>query len=116
MRGRASAETGDVLMYAIINDSGTQFRVQEGDELQIDLRDAEPGSPITFEQVVLVGGGEKTLVGKPFVEGASVSAEVVDHTKGPKLEIYKFKKRKKSRRHVGHRQQYLTVRITGIKA
>ncbi len=103
-------------MYAIIDDSGTQFRVQEGDELQVDLRDTDAGSNITFDRVVLVGGGEKTLVGQPFVEGASVSAEIVKESKGPKLEIYKFKKRKKARRHVGHRQQYLTVRITGITA
>lgn len=103
-------------MYAIIDDSGTQFRVQEGDELEVDLRDATAGSTITFDRVVLVGGGEKTLVGKPFVDGASVSAEVVDQTKGPKLEIYKFKRRKKARRHVGHRQKFLTVRITGITA
>lgn len=104
-------------MYAIINDSGTQFRVQEGDELEVDLRnDAAPGSAITFNQIVMVGGGEKTVVGKPFVDGATVTAEVVHLTKGPKLEIYKFKKRKKSRRHVGHRQKFLTVRITGITA
>lgn len=103
-------------MYAIIDDSGTQFRVQEGDELEVDLRDATAGSTITFDRIVLVGGGEKTLVGKPFVDGASVSAEVVAQTKGPKLEIYKFKRRKKARRHVGHRQKFLTVRITGITA
>ena len=103
-------------MYAIIDDSGTQFRVQEGDDLEVDLRDATAGSTITFDRIVLVGGGEKTLVGKPFVDGASVSAEVVAQTKGPKLEIYKFKRRKKARRHVGHRQKFLTVRITGITA
>lgn len=103
-------------MYAIIDDSGQQFRVQEGDQIEVDLRPAEPGTTLTFDRVVLVGGqGDKTLIGKPHVEGASVTAEVLGDVKGEKLTIYKYKKRKKSRRHVGHRQKYLSVRITKIK-
>ena len=103
-------------MYAIIEDSGQQFRVQEGDQIEVDLRPAEPGSTITFDRVMLVSGGKKTHIGKPLVEKASVTAEVVGEVKGPKLEVFKFKRRKKSRRHVGHRQKYLSVRISEIKA
>lgn len=103
-------------MYAIIDDSGRQFRVQEGDEIQVDVRDAEPGAKLTFDRVVLIGGTDKVLVGKPHVKGASVAAEVLGETKGEKLEIYQYRRRKKSRRHVGHRQKYLNVRITKIKA
>ena len=103
-------------MYAIIEDSGQQFRVQEGDEIEVDTRQAEPGSAITFDRVVLIGGGKETLVGKPHVEGANVAGEVLGQTKGPKHEVYKFKRRKKSRRHVGHRQKFLSVRITKITA
>jgi len=103
-------------MYAIIEDSGQQFRVQEGDEIEIDLREGEPGSSIQFDRVVLVGGGPETLIGKPTVAGATVTAEVIEPTKGPKLVIYKFRRRKKSRVKNGHRQKYLAVRITKINA
>ena len=103
-------------MYAVIDDSGQQFRVQEGDRIEIDVRQAEPGSTVTFDRVVLVGGGDQTLIGKPHVKGASVEAEVLGEVKGEKLDIYKYKRRKKSRRHVGHRQKYLSVRITKIEA
>jgi large subunit ribosomal protein L21 len=103
-------------MYAIIEDSGQQFRVQEGDKIEVDLRQADPGSTITFDRVVLVGGGDNVLVGKPHVKGAEVTAEVLGEVKAPKLEIVKYKRRKKSRRHVGHRQKYLGVRITAIKS
>jgi large subunit ribosomal protein L21 len=103
-------------MYAIIDDSGQQFRVQEGDQIEVDLREAEPGSTITFDRVMLIGGGDKTLIGKPHVGGASVAAEVVDQTLGEKVVIYKYKARKKYRRKTGHRQQYLMVKITSINA
>ena len=103
-------------MYAIIDDSGQQFRVQEGDEIEVDIRPAEAGSTIQFDRVVLLGGGNETLIGKPLVSGATVTAEVLGAVKGEKLEIYKFRKRKKSRRHIGHRQKYLSVRITKISA
>lgn len=101
-------------MYAIIDDSGQQFRVQEGDVLFVDVREAEDGATLTFDRVVLVGGGDKTLVGKPHVAGATVTAEVLGHVKGEKLDPYKFTKRTNYRKHIGHRQKYLTVRITKI--
>jgi large subunit ribosomal protein L21 len=103
-------------MYAIIDDSGQQFRVQEGDQIEVDLRSAEPGSTITFDRVMLISDGQQTRIGKPLVEGATVTAEVLGEVKGPKLEIYKYKPRKRSsRRHVGHRQQFLSVRIAKIQ-
>ena len=102
-------------MYAIIDDSGQQFRVQEGDQIEVDLREAEPGSTITFDRVMLIGGGEKTLVGKPNVVGASVAGEVLGETKGEKLISGKYRARKRStRRRTGHRQHYVSVRITKI--
>ena len=102
-------------MYAIIEDSGQQFHVEEGQTLQVDLRDAEPGSQVTFDRVLLIGGDKEVRVGKPVVEGAVVTAEVLGKSKGPKLEIVQVRRRKSSRRHIGHRQGYLTVRVTGIK-
>jgi large subunit ribosomal protein L21 len=103
-------------MYAIIDDSGQQFRVQEGDQLDVDLREAEPGATITFDRVVLIGGGDETKIGKPHVDGASVDAEVVGAKKGDKLVVYKYRPRKKYRKKAGHRQKYLAVKITKINA
>jgi len=103
-------------MYAIIEDSGTQFRVEEGQTLEIDLREAAEGAKVTFDRVLLVADEKGVRIGKPLVEGAKVTAEVVGETKGPKLEIVKVRRRKSSRRHTGHRQKYLRVRVTAIEA
>jgi len=102
-------------MYAIIEESGQQFRVEEGQVLQIDHREAEPGAKLTFDRVLLVADEKGARVGKPVVKGAKVTAEVVGPSQGPKLEIVQVRRRKASRRHIGHRQPYLTVRVTGIK-
>jgi len=103
-------------MYAIIEDSGAQMRVEEGQTLQIDPRDAEPGSQLTFDRVLLVGEEKGTRVGTPLVDGAKVTAEVLGPAKGPKLEVFKLRRRKNSRTHRGHRQTYLAVRVTRIEA
>jgi large subunit ribosomal protein L21 len=103
-------------MYAIIEDSGQQFRVEEGQTIQVDLRAAPPGTSVTFERVLLVGGEKGVRVGKPLVGGAKVTAEVVGEVKGPKVEIVQVRRRKSSRRHIGHRQAYLAVRVTKIEA
>jgi large subunit ribosomal protein L21 len=103
-------------MYAIIEDSGAQLRVEKGQTLQVDLRPAEPGSTLTFDRVLLVADEKGVRIGKPIVEGAKVTAEVLGQAKGPKLEIVKLRRRKSSRRHTGHRQGYLMVRVTAIEA
>jgi len=106
-------------MYAIIEDSGTQIRVAEGDVLELDLRDAEEGSTLTFDRVLLVGdaeAGRDATLGRPYVDGASVSAEVLGEVKGEKIDVIKFKRRKGYRRKIGHRQRYTRVRVTGISA
>ncbi len=102
-------------MYAIIEDSGRQLRVEEGQTLQVDLRDTEPGSELVFERVLLVGVGKDVRVGKPLVDGARVTAEVLGDSKGPKLEVVQVRRRKNSRRHIGHRQKFLTVRVTRVE-
>ena len=103
-------------MYAIIEDSGTQFRVEQGQNLEIDLRDAAQGAEVVFDRVLLVGDEKGVRVGKPLVEGAKVKAEVVGEKAGPKIEVVQVRRRKNSRRHIGHKQHYLTVRITAIEA
>jgi len=107
-------------MYAIIEESGGQRKVIDGEEILIDLADAgaaEPGKKITFDKVLVVGDeGGKAKVGAPYVEGAAVTAEVVDGlVKGEKLHVVKFKPKTGYRRRTGHRQKYTRVKITGIK-
>jgi len=103
-------------MYAIIEDSGTQFRVEEGQTVEVDLRDADQGAKVTFDRVLVVADDQGIRVGKPLVDGAKVTGEVVGTSNGPKIEVVQVRRRKRSRRHIGHKQHYLTVRITGIKA
>lgn len=103
-------------MYAIIADSGKQFKVEEGLELEVDLRDATEGDEITFDQVLAVSNGENFQLGQPTVEGATVSATVLGNTKGDKIYIQKFRRRKNSRRRTGHRQQYTKVVINKINS
>ena len=101
-------------MYAIIAESGRQYRVEEGQVFEIDYREAEPGSEIKFEKVLAVGDGETTTIGAPVVEGATVTAEVVGVTQGEKLTVQKFRRRKNSRRKTGHRQMYTSVKVGKI--
>ena len=105
-------------MYAIIEDSGQQFRVSEGDTLRVDLRDlADGASEVEFDRVLLVSNEGDVKVGTPVVEGAKVVAEIVDpEAKGPKIHIYRWRRRKASRRKTGHRQKYLQVQVTKIVA
>lgn len=100
-------------MFAIIEDGGRQYKVQPGQELAIDLRDGvDAGSEILFDRVLLANGGGSSLIGLPVISGASISATVSEPLKkGIKLEIQKFRRRKNSRKHTGHRQKYTTVTI-----
>ncbi|MEX0745959.1 MAG: 50S ribosomal protein L21 [Phycisphaeraceae bacterium] len=108
-------------MYAVIEDSGTQIRVSEGDVIRVDLRDLPEATgevpSLTFDRVLLIGGeGVETRIGAPHVSGATVSADVVNEDVSDKVEVIKFKRRKNYRRRKGHRQHYLQVKITSITA
>ncbi len=105
--------------YAIIEESGGQRKVLEGDEILIDLHasgEAKAGDAITFDKVLVVGPeGGKAKIGAPYVDGASVSAEIVEPlVMGDKLHIYKFRPKKDYKRKTGHRQRYTAVRVTAI--
>jgi len=104
-------------VYAVIEDSGTQFRVSEGDVINVDLRDLpEDAKQIEFDRVLLVSG-DKPKIGTPLVEGAKVVGEILNpEAKGPKVIIQKHRRRKASRRRTGHRQKYVQVRVTKIVA
>ena len=103
-------------MYAIVADSGKQFKVEEGQELQIDYREMHAGDKITFDQVLCVSGEKGPQIGSPTLPGAKVEAEVLGVERGPKLVVQKLRRRKNSRRKTGHRQYYTTVRINKITA
>lgn len=104
-------------MYAIIADSGTQYCVEEGQTLLVDLKNVPEGEKIEFEKVLLVGGeASGTVIGKPTVAGAKVVAEVVAHSRGPKIKVLVYKRRKNFRKHRGHRQSMTEVRIEKIIA
>ena len=104
------------VMYAIVEDSGTQIKLNTGDVLEVDLRDVKDDK-ITLEKVLMIGGekGEPTI-GTPYIEGASVAVEVLEEIKGDKIDVIKFKRRKGYRRKTGHRQRYLRVKVGEISA
>ncbi len=102
-------------MYAIISDRNQQATVRVGDEILCDLMgEAERGTTIAFDEVLLVGGDGGVKVGKPTVSGAKVTAEVLRQERGAKVVVFRFKRRKNIRVKRGHRQSYTRVRITDI--
>lgn len=103
-------------MYAIVDDRGTQIKVEQGQEVVIDYFDAAVGSEMAFDRVLLIGDGQATKIGTPAVSGAKVTAEVVGVVQGPKLVVQKARRRKNMRRKNGHRQIFSKVRVTAISA
>jgi large subunit ribosomal protein L21 len=101
-------------MYAIFRTGGKQFRAEPGASLRIPSLDVEPGSSVTFDEVLLGASDSDVKVGVPLIDGASVSAEVVAHGKGEKIVIFKHKRRKNYRRKQGHRQKYTEIRINDV--
>ena len=103
-------------MYAVIVSGGKQYRVQEGQSLKLEKLQAEAGANVEFDRVLLVGNGDDVKIGEPVVDGAKVTAEVVQHGRAKKVEIIKFKRRKHHMKRQGHRQWFTEVKITGISA
>ncbi len=101
-------------MYAVIKTGGKQYRVAQNDLLTIERLEGEPGASIEFADVLMVGEGDNVKVGAPFVDGAKVTAELVDQARGPKVIAFKKRRRQNSRRKRGHRQHLSLVRITNI--
>ncbi|MEK6259745.1 MAG: 50S ribosomal protein L21 [Planctomycetota bacterium] len=103
-------------MFAVFEDGSRQYKVRQGDILAVDLRsDVLDGQTLTFDKVLLANGGGASVLGRPVIEGATVTGEVVMAVmKGIKLEIQKHYRRNASRKHTGHRQKYTRVKITGI--
>ena len=101
-------------MYAVIETGGKQYRVEVGTELEVELLDVEPGKTVTLDRVLLVADGDKSTIGRPLVADATVSAEVVTQTRGPKLISFKYRPKARSRVKKGHRQELTVLRIADI--
>ncbi len=101
-------------MYAVIRTGGKQYRIAEGETLKVEKLEAAAGDSIELNDVLLIANGDEVKVGAPVVEGAKVTAEVVSHGRGAKINIIKFKRRKHHRKQMGHRQWFTELKITGI--
>lgn len=104
------------MKYAIIANGGKQYKVSEGQVLELDRVAAEPGANLTLDQVLMTVDGNDISLGKPFIDGASVSAKVLEQTKGDKIRVSKFKAKAKYRRTMGFRASLTKVAITGLKS
>jgi large subunit ribosomal protein L21 len=101
-------------MYAVIKSGGKQYRVESGAQVRLESLTADVGAAVSFEEVLLVGNGDKVKVGAPLVAGAKVKATVVSHGRGDKVRIFKLRRRKHYQKTQGHRQNYTEVRIDEI--
>jgi large subunit ribosomal protein L21 len=102
-------------MYAVLETGSKQYRVAEGDTLEVERLVVEAGKPVTFDRVLMVNQDGKVTVGTPSVAGASVLADVVDHIRGEKKLTFKMKRRKGYHKSIGHRQELTVVKIKEIK-
>lgn len=103
-------------MYAVIFSGGKQYRVQKGDTIKLEMMPVDIGAKVDFDKIMLVGEGENVKLGNPYLDGCSVSAEVLTQSRHKKVEIIKFRRRKHHEKWQGHRQYFTEVRITDINA
>ena len=101
-------------MYAVIEAGGKQHKVELGQVLEVDLMQEESGADHAFENVMLYVDGDDVQIGQPYIENASVVAEIVEEVKGEKVSILRFRRRKHSMRKIGHRQRYTQIKIKEI--
>lgn len=101
-------------MYAIVDIAGQQFKVEKDKEVFVHRLEGNEGDTVNFEKVMLIEDGEAVNVGKPFVDGAKVSATILSHLKGDKVKVFKKKRRKGYQVENGHRQQFSKLKIEGI--
>ena len=101
-------------MYAVIVTGGKQYRVAEGDVVRVEKLPVAEGGAVEIDKVLMVTSGDDVKVGAPYLEGGKVTATVAAHGRGDKIKIIKFRRRKHSRKQMGHRQDYTELKITGI--
>jgi large subunit ribosomal protein L21 len=104
----------ELYMYAVIRTGGKQYRIQVGEKLKVEQIEAQSGSELILDQVLMIADGEKISMGNPLVDGATVSATVLGQGRHDKIRIFKMRRRKHYQKHQGHRQNYTEIQITGI--
>jgi large subunit ribosomal protein L21 len=103
-------------MFAIIETGGKQYRVEQGLEFKVELLQAEPGTDVELDKVLLVADGGQTKIGAPYLDGAKVACEVLGHGRGEKIIIFKKKRRNDYHKKTGHRQDYTSLKVKTIQA
>jgi large subunit ribosomal protein L21 len=103
-------------MYAIVETGGKQYRIEEGVVFNVERLDAEPGNEIALDKVLMTGGDDAINVGKPYLDNAKVTCEVLEHGRGKKVVIFKHKRRKDYRKKQGHRQEFTRIKVKSIQA
>ncbi len=103
-------------MYAVIKTGGKQYKLAQGEVIRVEKLDAEEGSSVELDKVLMIADGESVNVGTPFIEGGKVTATVKSHGRAKKVEIMKFRRRKHHQKRTGHRQYYTEIEVTGISA
>lgn len=101
-------------MYAVVETGGKQYRVQEGDVINVEKLGVEDGAKVVFDKVLVAGEGADIKIGKPYIEGCTVEGTAVESGKGPKVIIFKYKSKKDYRKKQGHRQPYTSVKIESL--
>jgi large subunit ribosomal protein L21 len=103
-------------MYAVVASGGKQYRVQEGEILEVEKIEGDVGAEIEFDDVLMFSDGDNVQIGQPTLDGITVRGQIVEQAKRKKILVFKYKRRKRFRRKQGHRQQYTAVRIESIQA
>lgn len=101
-------------MFAIVQTGGKQYRVEAGDVILVEKLIADAGADIVIDQVLMIGDGDNVTIGRPVVEGAKVTAQVVSQAKGPKVIVFKKRSKKGYKKTQGHRQKYTELKIKDI--
>jgi len=101
-------------MYAVFETGGLQFSAEVGHQIKVPHMTANPGETVSIDKIMLVSDGEKSFVGSPYLESASIEAEVLNEGLAKKIDVYKFKRRTKYRKLQGHRQKYTEIKIKKI--
>ena len=103
-----------ISMYAVIEQGGKQYRVTEGDKFRMEKIHAEDGAQVAFDKVILLGKDDGAVIGAPYVDGASVTAKVLESGKDDKVIVFKYRRKKNYRKFRGHRQQYTLIQIESV--